>query len=93
MQKYEEVSLILAISHYAEHWDKPYWRELVEFTCSGPTIAMVMKSTTSKLTIKDAVEVKTQLRKAFNAPVASPKNYVHCSDSAKEADREINLWF
>src|ERR1043165_10258744 len=33
----------LAESHYAEHAEKPFFGELVEFITSGPTLALVLE--------------------------------------------------
>ena len=34
----------LAERHYAEHSERPFFGELVDFITSGPIVAMVMKS-------------------------------------------------
>jgi len=84
--------------HYAEHREKPFFGELVEFITSGPTVQMVWEGT-------NAVEVVRRMNGATNAINAEPgtirgdlglsmqNNVVHASDSVETAGREIGLYF
>jgi nucleoside-diphosphate kinase len=84
--------------HYAEHADKPFFDELVEFITRGPLVAAVLEG-------REAVEAARQAIGATNPLEAAPGsirgefaldvtyNLVHGSDSAESADREIALWF
>ena len=88
----------LAERHYAEHSDKPFFGELVEFITSGPTLALVAEG-------DGAIGVVRQTMGATNpanaAPgtirgdfaLSMPDNLVHGSDSPESAEREIALWF
>jgi nucleoside-diphosphate kinase len=88
----------LAKKHYAEHTEKPFFGELVEFITSGPVVAMVVEGT-------DAVAGMRQIMGATNPLDAVPgsirgdfasvitENIVHGSDSLESAEREINLFF
>jgi nucleoside-diphosphate kinase len=88
----------LARKHYAEHTDKPFFGELVEFITSGPVVAMVVEGA-------DAVGGMRQIMGATNPLDAVPgsirgdfasvitENIVHGSDSPASAEREINLFF
>jgi nucleoside-diphosphate kinase len=88
----------LAETHYAEHSEKPFFGELVEFITSGATLALVLEG-------EDAVTVTRTTIGATNpvnaAPgtlrgdfaLAMPNNLVHGSDSPETAEREIALWF
>jgi nucleoside-diphosphate kinase len=88
----------LAERHYAEHAEKPFFGELVEFITSGPIVAMVLEGT-------DAVKAARQAIGATNPLDAAPgsirgdfaiemgQNMVHGSDSAESADREAALFF
>ncbi len=88
----------LAKKHYAEHVDKPFFGELVEFITSGPVVAMVVEG-------PDAVAGMRQVMGATNPIDAAPgsirgdlasvigENIVHGSDSAESAEREVNLFF
>jgi nucleoside-diphosphate kinase len=88
----------LAEKHYAEHTEKPFFGELVEFITSGPTLALVVEG-------EGAIKVVRTTMGATNpadaAPgtirgdfsLSMPDNLVHGSDSAESAEREIALWF
>ena len=88
----------LGEDHYAEHREKPFFGELVEFITSGPTLAMVFEGegaiATCRTTIgatNPADAVPGSLRGDF--ALAMPNNLVHGSDSPGSAEREIALWF
>ena len=88
----------LAKKHYAEHVDKPFFGELVQFITSGPVVAMVVEG-------PDAVSGMRQVMGATNPIDAAPgsirgdlasvigENIVHGSDSPESAEREVNLFF
>jgi nucleoside-diphosphate kinase len=88
----------LAKKHYAEHLEKPFFGELVEFITSGPVVAMVVEGA-------DAIAGCRQIMGATNPLEAVPgsirgdfasligENIVHGSDSPESAAREINLFF
>jgi nucleoside-diphosphate kinase len=92
------VSTELAERHYAEHSEKPFFGELVEFITSGPIVAMVLEGT-------DAVRAARQAIGATNPLDAAPgsirgdfaiemgQNMVHGSDSTESAAREAALFF
>jgi nucleoside-diphosphate kinase len=87
-----------ASRHYAEHTEKPFFGELVEFITGGPLVAAVFEG-------HDAVAGARQLIGATDPLEASPGsirgdlalevtfNLVHGSDSDESAEREIALWF
>jgi nucleoside-diphosphate kinase len=88
----------LAERHYAEHAEKPFFAELVQFITSGPIVAMVLEGV-------DAVKAARQVIGATNPLDASPgsirgdfatemgENMVHGSDSEESAAREASLFF
>ena len=88
----------LARKHYAEHSEKPFFAELVDFIISGPVVAMVVEGI-------DAVAGMRQIMGATNPLDAVPgsirgdyaavitENIVHGSDSPTSAEREVNLFF
>jgi nucleoside-diphosphate kinase len=88
----------LAEEHYAEHAEKPFFGELLEFITSGPTLALVVEG-------EEAIQVVRTTMGATNpadaAPgtirgdlsLSMPDNLVHGSDSSESAEREIALWF
>ena len=88
----------LAQRHYAEHTEKPFFGELVDFITSGSTLAFVLEGegaiTTARKTIgatNPADADPGSLRGSF--ALAMPNNLVHGSDSPESAEREIALWF
>jgi nucleoside-diphosphate kinase len=88
----------IAHEHYAEHTEKPFFGELVEFITRGPLVAMVLEG-------PEAVTAARQLIGATNPLEAAPGsirgdfatevtfNLVHGSDSEESAAREIGIWF
>jgi nucleoside-diphosphate kinase len=88
----------LAERHYAEHSERPFFGELVDFITSGPIVAMVLEGT-------DAVKAARQVIGATNPLEASTgsirgdfaiemgQNMVHGSDSPESATREADLFF
>ena len=88
----------LAERHYAEHAERPFFGELVEFITSGPLVAMVLEGA-------DAVTAARQLIGATHPLEAAPgsirgdfaiemgENMVHGSDSPEAAQRETALFF
>jgi nucleoside-diphosphate kinase len=88
----------LAEKHYAEHREKPFFAELVDFITSGSTLAFVLEGdgviATARKTIgatNPADAEPGSVRGDFAA--AMPNNLVHGSDSPESAQREIALWF
>jgi nucleoside-diphosphate kinase len=87
-----------AEEHYAEHAEKPFFGELVDFITSGPLVAMVLEG-------DSAVAAARQVIGATNPLEASPgsirgdfavetgQNLVHGSDSDSSAAREAALFF
>jgi nucleoside-diphosphate kinase len=88
----------LAEQHYAEHTEKPFFGELVDFITSGPTLAFVLEGEGAIATARKTIGATNpadadpgSLRGSF--AVAMPNNLVHGSDSPESAEREIALWF
>jgi nucleoside-diphosphate kinase len=88
----------LADEHYAEHRDKPFFDELVEFITSSPTLALVLEGESAVQVVRTTMGATNP---ADSAPgtirgdfaLAMPDNLVHGSDSPASAEREIALWF
>src|SRR3954447_17891388 len=93
-----EVSRELAEEHYAEHSEKPFFDELVEFITTTPVVAMKVEG-------EGAIQVMRRLMGSTNPAEASPgtirgdlalslpDNLVHGSDSPESAERELKLFF
>jgi nucleoside-diphosphate kinase len=92
------ISEEMAGRHYAEHTDKPFFGDLVEFITSGPVVAMEWSG-------PDAVVVARNLMGVTNPVDAAPgtirgdyglvitENIVHGSDSVESAERELGIFF
>ncbi len=96
--KLMNVSRELAEQHYAEHKERPFFGELVDFITSGPVFAMVWQGNN---VISTARNMMGKTNPADAAPgtirgdfaVSVGMNIIHGSDSPESAEREINLWF
>jgi nucleoside-diphosphate kinase len=87
-----------AHAHYAEHAEKPFFEQLVDFITSGPLVALVAEG-------DRAVEAFRALAGATDPVKATPgtvrgdfaleisQNIVHGSDSPESAEREIKIFF
>jgi len=105
--KLVHVTSRLAESHYGHLRDKFFYKEIVNYLMgklhgNNPVVAMVLRGV-------DAVHKCRQIAGATNPEEADPKsvrgkfgrittkgvfeNIVHVSSDAKEARREIDLWF
>ncbi|MBO0769644.1 MAG: nucleoside-diphosphate kinase [Solirubrobacterales bacterium] len=95
----QQLTRATAEQHYAEHKDKPFFGELVEFITSGPLVAAVLEGD------ENTVKAARQVIGATNPLEAAPgsirgdfalsigENLVHGSDSDESAEREAKLFF
>jgi nucleoside-diphosphate kinase len=88
----------LAEEHYAEHAEKPFFGELVEFITSGPTLALVVEGEGAISTVRTTMGATNPADAApgtirGDLSLSMPDNLVHGSDSPESAEREIGLWF
>jgi nucleoside-diphosphate kinase len=88
----------LAREHYAEHAEKPFFGELVEFITSGPTLALVLEGEGAIATVRTTIGATNPADAGpgtirGDLALSMPDNLVHGSDSAESAAREISLWF
>lgn len=92
------ISQEMAKKHYAEHAQKPFFKSLIDFIISGPSVSMVVEG-------KNAVSVMRAINGATNPVNAATgsirgdlaldtgRNVVHASDSPESAAREIGIHF
>ena len=87
-----------AETHYAEHADKPFFGELVDFITSAPLVAMILEGDQAVPAARQVIgatnplEANTgSIRGDFAVQVG--QNMVHGSDSPESAEREIGIWF
>ena len=93
-----EASRELGETHYAEHREKPFFGELVEFITSGPTLALVVEGESAIATLRKTIGATNPADAepgSIRGDLASsmPDNLVHGSDSPESAAREVALWF
>jgi nucleoside-diphosphate kinase len=84
--------------HYAEHAERPFFGELVDFITSGPIVAMVLEGTDAVKAARQVIGATNPLEAATGSirgdfAVAMGQNLVHGSDSAESAARESALFF
>ena len=87
-----------AEAHYGVHRGKPFFESVVSFISSGPVVAMIWEG-------ENAVTLSRKLMGATKPEDAAPgtirgdfantieQNLIHGSDSAENAEQEINIWF
>ena len=88
----------LAEKHYAEHAQKPFFGELVEFITSAPTLALVVEGEGAIATLRTTIGATNPADAGPGSirgdlALAMPDNLVHGSDSPESAEREVALWF
>jgi nucleoside-diphosphate kinase len=88
----------LGETHYAEHREKPFFGDLVDFITSGPTWALVVEGEGAIATLRATIGATNPAQAApgtirGDLAVSMPDNLVHGSDSPESAAREIALWF
>jgi nucleoside-diphosphate kinase len=88
----------MAETHYREHKGKDFYEKLVEYTLSGPVVALILEG-------EDAVAAARRLAGPTRTGDAAPGtirgdfacqtrlNIVHASDSPASAERETALFF
>jgi nucleoside-diphosphate kinase len=96
--KLMRVSRELGERHYAEHTEKPFFGELVEFITSAPTWALVVEGEGVIATMRQTIGATNPADAAPGSirgdlATSMPDNLIHGSDSPESAEREIALWF
>jgi nucleoside-diphosphate kinase len=88
----------LAERHYAEHAERPFFGELVQFITSGPIVAMVLEGVDAVRAARQAIGATDPLEAAPGSirgdyAIEMGQNMVHGSDSPESAARETALFF
>jgi nucleoside-diphosphate kinase len=96
--KMMDVSRELAEEHYAEHREKPFFEELVEFITSTPVVAMTVEGEGAIGTVRNLMGATNPANAApgtirGDLALSMPDNLVHGSDSPESAKRELGLFF
>ena len=90
----------LAEEHYAEHAEKPFYGELVDFLTRSPVFAMCVEGPADNTyslvrMVVGATKVDDALPGTIRGDFATitTENLVHASDGHESAARELKLWF
>ncbi|WGL17916.1 nucleoside-diphosphate kinase [Microbulbifer bruguierae] len=96
--KMVQLSQEKAEGFYAEHKERPFFKDLVDFMTSGPVVVQVLEG-------ENAIKANRDLMGATNPKEAEAgtiradfadsidANAVHGSDSAASAEREVSYFF
>jgi nucleoside-diphosphate kinase len=87
-----------AQEHYAEHQEKPFFGDLVDYITSGPVLAMVIEGDECISLIRKMVGATNPKEADLGTirgdfAIQTGRNIVHASDSPASAEREISLFF
>lgn len=94
-----DVERSVAEEHYAEHKDKPFFGELLEFITSGPVVAIAVEGPRAIAAFRQLAGGTDPVAKATpgtlrgDFALETQYNLVHGSDSPESAERELKLWF
>ncbi len=89
----------LAGRHYAEHAERPFFPELVEFITRSPALLVVVEGPGDTWKVVRTLMGATDPKEAAPGTIRGDlgilltENLVHGSDSAESATREIELFF
>jgi nucleoside-diphosphate kinase len=90
----------LAEEHYAEHREKPFFGELVDFLTRSAVFTMIVEGPADNTfslvrTLVGATQVDDAAPGTIRGDFATitTENLVHASDGHESAKREIALWF
>ena len=87
-----------AEKHYAEHKDRPFFGELVDFITSAPLVALALEGESAIATVRTMMGA-TKLTESAPGTIRGDlalelaENVVHGSDSPESAARELGLFF
>ncbi len=84
--------------HYSEHIGKDFYEALISFMMSGSIVAMIVEGNKAIESVRK-INGKTNPFEAENGSIRGDfassltENIVHGSDSAENAQKEIDIWF
>lgn len=88
----------IAETHYAEHVDKPFFKDLVDFISGGPLVAAVIEGNEAIAAWRTMMGATNPVNAAMGTirgdlATETQLNVSHGSDSPESAAREIALFF
>ncbi|MFC6634916.1 nucleoside-diphosphate kinase [Microbulbifer taiwanensis] len=96
--KMQQLSREKAEGFYAEHKERPFFKDLVDFMTSGPVVVQVLEGENAILANRDLMGATNPQEAAAGTIRADfaqsiDANAVHGSDSAESAAREVSYFF
>jgi nucleoside-diphosphate kinase len=96
--KLMRVDRATAEEHYAEHAERPFFGDLVEFITGGSLVAMVLEGHEAVAAARQVIGATNPVEAATGSirgdhGLEVQTNLVHGSDSAESAAREIGIFF
>lgn len=94
-----QVTRELAGEHYAEHAERPFYGELIDFITRSPVVVAVVEGPEDTWQVVRTMMGTTNPREAAPGTIRGDlgilftENLIHGSDSAESAEREVALWF
>ena len=87
-----------AEQHYAEHSERPFFGELVDFITGGPLVALALEGPEAVVTVRTMMGATNPLQSApgtirGDLALLLAENVVHGSDSPESAARELEIFF
>ena len=96
--KLQRLSEEEAEAFYAEHKERPFYKDLVAMMSSGPVVLMVVEGDKAISHLREVVGATNPeqalagtIRKTYGNSVQ--ENAIHASDSPQSAEREIKFFF
>lgn len=88
----------LAETHYGEHTEKPFFKDLVDYITSGPVLATVIEGEECISMIRKMVGATNPQEADMGTirgdyAIDTGRNIIHASDAPDSAKREISLFF
>jgi len=93
------IDVELAGRHYAEHAERPFFAELVEFITRSPSLLLVVEGPVDTWRVVRTLMGVTDPKEAAPGTIRGDlgilvtENLVHGSDGPESAEREIHLFF
>lgn len=84
--------------HYAEHSERPFFGELVDFITGDPLVALALEGPEAVVTVRTMMGTTNPLQSApgtirGDLALLLAENVVHGSDSPESAARELEIFF
>ncbi len=86
--------------HYAEHLDKPFYKDLESLITEGPILAMVIEGRGVIAVVRKMVgptkpeeAAPGTIRGDLAHNLGDGRNLIHASAHSQDAEKEISLWF